>query len=276
MAAGADQRLELEADLRLALERHELELHYQPLIELDSGELTGLEALIRWHHPRRGMLGPNDFIPVAEETGLIVPIGEWVLETACRQLGIWQRQQAPGEEPLVMSVNLSARQLQSASLVDHVRQALQHGGVDPHTLKVEITESIAVADTVANRDMLGELKRLGVQLVIDDFGTGASALDYLRRYSIDTLKIDHSFVEELGQDRRTTTMVQGMIALAKTLELTIVGEGIETVEQSATLRAMGCDQGQGFLYARPVAADQISALLTQPHARFDEPTARAA
>jgi EAL domain-containing protein (putative c-di-GMP-specific phosphodiesterase class I) len=206
MAGGADQRLELEADLRLAVERHELELHYQPLIELDSGELTGLEALIRWHHPRRGMLGPNDFIPVAEETGLIVPIGEWVLETACRQLGIWQRQQAPGEEPLVMNVNLSARQLQSASLVDHVRQALQQGGVDPHTLKVEITESIAVADTVANRHMLGELKRLGVQLVIDDFGTGASAL----------------------------------------------------------------------MYARPVAADQISALLTQPHARFDEPTARAA
>jgi EAL domain-containing protein (putative c-di-GMP-specific phosphodiesterase class I) len=252
-------RLELEADLRLALERQEFEVHYQPLVELEDGRIAEVEALVRWRHPRRGLVGPGEFIPLAEETGLIVPLGRWVLETACRQVRAWQ--QALGAESLALSVNLSARQLAHPGLADEVRAILDDTRLEPDRLKLEITESIAVADTCANRETLWALRRLGVRLAIDDFGTGSSALNYLRRFPVDTLKIDRSFVEELGQDMRTTAMVGGIVAFAKSLGLHVTGEGVETAEQSHYLRSMGCDQGQGYLFARPIAAPELEALL---------------
>jgi len=260
MSSSALDRLDLEADLRRALERRELEVHYQPLVRLDDGRIAELEALVRWRHPQRGLVSPGEFIGIAEETGLIVSIGEWVLATACAQARAWQAAY-PTQLPLIMSVNVSARQLEHPTLVADVQRVLEETGLDPQTLRLEITESIAVADTPANQTTLWGLRDLGVRLAIDDFGTGNSALNYLRRFPFDTLKIDRSFVEDIGADARTTAMVRGMIAFAKSLGLNVTGEGIETPEQSAHLRAMGCDWGQGYLYARPVAADRIDALL---------------
>jgi len=261
MSASALDRLELEADLRRALERRELEVHYQPLVRLEDGRIAELEALVRWRHPERGLVGPGEFIGIAEETGLIVGIGEWVLATACAQARAWQ-DAYPTQPPLIISVNVSARQLQHPTLVADVQRVLAETCLDPQTLRLEITESIAVADTPANRATLWALRELGVRLAIDDFGTGNSALNYLRHFPFDTLKIDRSFVEDIGADARTTAMVRGIIAFAKSLGLNVTGEGVETPEQSAHLRAMGCDWGQGYLYdARPVAADRIDDLL---------------
>jgi predicted signal transduction protein with EAL and GGDEF domain len=261
MGESVMERLDLESELRQALDRQELEVYYQPLMRLTDGTFGEVEALVRWHHPVRGLVGPADFIPLAEQTGLIVPLGHWVLETACRQARAWQLEQAPGARPLGVSVNLSARQLIQPSLVEDVRQILLSTGLDPSTVKLEITETVAVADTVGNRQTLWDLQRLGVRLAIDDFGTGNSALNYLRRFPVETLKIDRSFVEDLGRDARATDMVRGIIAFAKNLGLTVTGEGVETVEQSDHLKAMGCDWGQGYLFARPVPAAKISELL---------------
>jgi diguanylate cyclase (GGDEF)-like protein len=260
MDANALQRLDLEAELRRAIDEHELEVHYQPLMHLNDGTFGEVEALVRWRHPRRGLVAPAEFIPLAEETGLIVPLGEWVLETACGQARQWQRD-FPEQEPMVMCVNLSACQLRHTTLVDDVRGILERTGLAPELLKLEITESVAILDTLENREMLLRLRELGVRLAIDDFGTGNSALNYLRRFPVETLKIDRSFVQELGQDQRSTDMVRGMIAFAKHLGLTVTGEGIETHEQSMHLRAMGCDWGQGYLFARPVPAATITELL---------------
>jgi diguanylate cyclase (GGDEF)-like protein len=273
MSAAALGRLELEADLRLALETGQFEVHYQPLIQLSDGRVSELEALVRWRHPRRGLVGPADFIPIAEETGLIVPIGEWVLETAARQTRVRQAAQAPDETPLMISVNVSARQLQSPGLVDTVRATLEQTGLDPQTLKLEITESVAVADTEANRATLWALRRLGLHLVIDDFGTGNSALNYLRTFPVDGLKIDRSYVEDVCQDRRTTAMVGGMIGFAKALGLGVVGEGIETPQQAALLSELGCDRGQGYLFAKPLTASAVTEMLSAPPS---EPELRAA
>jgi diguanylate cyclase (GGDEF)-like protein len=261
MAADAMQRLELEANLREALEREELTVHYQPLIDLQDGGLAEVEALVRWRHPVRGQISPAEFIPLAEETGLIVPLGRWVLNQACAQLRQWLTQFPSA--PLVLAVNLSGKQLEDPHLVADVRYALQSNGLAPGRVKLEITESVAIADTPVICRVLQDLKNLGVQLAIDDFGSGNSALRYLQHFPIDTLKIDRSFVEGLGRDPRSAALLRGMVAFAKSIGLSVTGEGVETLDQSDCLRALGCDRAQGFLFARPAPPESITTLLDE-------------
>jgi diguanylate cyclase (GGDEF)-like protein len=265
MEARALARLELETDLRHALERDELRVYYQPIMALSSGHVAEMEALIRWEHPTRGMISPDEFIPIAEETGLIVALGQWVLEEACRQGATW-RDAYPQESP-VMSVNLSGRQFQHPSLVADIGHILLQSGLSPSALKLEITESVIMRDAEATIVALQELKRLGIQLAIDDFGTGYSSLSYLKRFRVDTLKVDRSFVNGLGQDSMDTAIVQSVVALAKALHLDVTAEGIETQAQRAELLALGCDRGQGYLFARPLPANEMDALLADHESR---------
>jgi diguanylate cyclase (GGDEF)-like protein len=255
------ERLEVETELRLAIENEQLRVHYQPIHSLSDGRLIEVEALVRWERPGHGLVFPTSFIPIAEETGLIVPIGRWVLEEACRQAVIWNRDFAL-ETPLVMSVNLSARQFQDPGLLGDVERVLLDTGLEPSWLKLEITESAVVRDVEATVRKLDALKALGVQLAIDDFGTGYSWLGYLKRFPVDTLKIDRSFVEGIDRNAQDAAIVQSVVALARTLHLDVIGEGIESQAQAAHLRALGCDRGQGYLFARPEPADTISQLLT--------------
>jgi EAL domain-containing protein (putative c-di-GMP-specific phosphodiesterase class I) len=234
-------------------------------------KFTEVEALLRWERPGHGLMAPLTFIPLAEETGLIVPIGRWVIQEACRQAQIWNTA-FPSVPPLVMSVNLSARQFQDPGLVSDIAQAVRETGLDPRGLKLEITESVAMHDIEASVQKLDALKALGIQLAIDDFGTGYSSLGYLKRFPVDTLKIDRSFVERVGVDIQDAAIVQSVVALAKTLNLSVVGEGIESRAQAAQLLALGCDRGQGFLFARPQSAEAISALLDHD-SNFEESAA---
>lgn len=254
--------LELRTDVPLALERGELRVVYQPILRLSDGQVTELEALLRWHHPRRGLVSPAEFIPLAEDLGLIVPIGQWVLEQACSQ-GRAFIERRP-DRPLVMSVNLSARQLQYKHLVRDVAGALKSSGLDPRYLKLEITETLLMRDIESTLSTLRQLKDLGIGIAIDDFGTGYSSLSYLKRLPVDTLKIDRSFVDGLGQDPQDSAIVRSVVSLAKTLSLTVTGEGIETSVQERELRALGCDRGQGFLFARPQSADDLETYLRGP------------
>jgi diguanylate cyclase (GGDEF)-like protein/PAS domain S-box-containing protein len=258
----AMERLELETDLRQAIELEQFEIHYQPILELSDGRCSEVEALLRWNRPGRGLVYPTTFIPVAEETGLIVPIGRWVLREACRQAEAWHRE-FPSAQPLVMSVNLSARQFQDHMLVADIERILAETGLDPRSLKLEITESVAINSVEETLLKLQALKSLGVQLAIDDFGTGYSWLGYLKRFPVDALKIDRSFVQGMGQDSQDAAIVQSVVALARTLNLSVIGEGVESQAQATQLRELGCDQGQGFLFARPQPAHAISALLRQ-------------
>jgi diguanylate cyclase (GGDEF)-like protein len=251
MRADAVARLETESALRRALERGELRLHYQPEVDLADGAIKGFEALIRWQHPTRGLLGPAAFMPLAEETGLIVGIGEWVLLEACTEAARWS-------QPLTLSVNLSARQLAQPDLVAMVRRALAETGLDPAHLCLEITESAVMASGAATTAQLRALKSLGVRLAIDDFGTGFSSLAHLRRFPVDTLKIDGTFVSGLANEPQDASIAAAVISLAHALDLTTVAEGVETDEQLAILRGLGCDLGQGHLFARPApAADAL-------------------
>jgi len=260
LEARALERLELESDLRLALQRGELHLVYQPILTLDDGRIGEVEALLRWQHPRRGLVPPAACIPVAEETGLIVPIGQWVLEEACRQVRAWQ-DQYPTAPPLVVSVNLSGRQFQHPGLVADVARTLETSGIDPHCLKLEITESVLMCDVESAVATCAALKELGVQLAIDDFGTGYSSLSQLKRFPFDTLKIDRSFVDGLGRDEQDMAIVRSVVLLAKTLRLSVTAEGIETPVQEAELRSLGCERGQGYLFARPQTPAAMSQLL---------------
>jgi diguanylate cyclase (GGDEF)-like protein len=262
MAAPAVERLELESDLRQAIARGELRLHYQPIVELSTGHVSEVEALVRWAHPRRGLVPPDAFIPLAEETGLILAIGRWVLEEACRQTQAW-RQQFPGPAQLVTSVNVSARQLQQPDLVAVVTRALRDTGLHPGDLKLEITESIAMQDAESTIKTLRELANLGVQLAIDDFGTGYSSLAYLNRFPTNVIKIDRSFVSKLGADGENATVVRGIIALAQALGLDVTAEGIETAEQAEQLRALGCEFGQGYYFGKPQPPQALGELLTR-------------
>jgi diguanylate cyclase (GGDEF)-like protein len=263
MNTRALERLEIESDLRQALEQGELRLHFQPIVQLESGQLTEVEALVRWEHPKLGLVPPGRFIPVAEETGLIVPLGAWVLQEACRQGQAWQGQR-PGDPPLVVSVNLSARQLQQADLVDMTARILEETGFDPARLKLEITESVMMLDAESTIGKLHQLKALGVHLAVDDFGTGYSSMAYLSSLPIDTLKIDRSFVSRLGQQTEAEAIVRAIISLAKTLNLQVTSEGIETPEQLAHLQALGCERGQGYYFARPLTGDAVAAWFTAP------------
>jgi diguanylate cyclase (GGDEF)-like protein/PAS domain S-box-containing protein len=248
-------RLELEADLRLALDRNELVLHYQPTIDLRTGEITGFEALIRWHHPTRGLVSPLDFIGIAEATGLIVPLGRWVMVEACRQAVAW----APRR--LKMAVNVSVRQFDRCDLASVVALVLAETGLPAHQLCLEMTESVLLTDTDENLAQLHRIKELGVTLAMDDFGTGYSSLAYLRRFPMDTLKIDRSFVDRLGGDSKDVALVQTIVNLGRSLGMATVAEGIEDPAQLVVLQEMGCDFAQGYLLSRPMPAAEAGRLL---------------
>jgi len=260
MSAPALDRMDLEMDLRTAISRQEFRLHYQPILRLDTGQITGVEALIRWQHEKRGLLQPDAFIGLTEETGLIIPIGRWVLGEACRQAREWQIE-FPRSPQLVMSVNLSAKQFQNPRLVEEITDALATSGLEAGCLKLEITESVVMQDAPATLAKLRELKALGIKLAIDDFGTGYSSLGYLKRFPVDTLKIDRSFVKGLSHEGGDSAIVRAVVTVAKSLNMDVTAEGIETDQQRVELKMLGCDQGQGFLFARPATPEHLKPLL---------------
>ncbi|HZG54310.1 MAG TPA: EAL domain-containing protein [Pyrinomonadaceae bacterium] len=262
MHARAVSRLKLESDLRQALERGEFEVYYQPIINLEAGGLSGFEALLRWHHPERGLISPADFIPVAEDTELIIPIGEWVLYEACRQVREWQFAY-PADAPLTISVNLSGKQFKQPDLVGQVKRILYQTGLEAGCLRLEITESMIMEDAEAATAMLRQLRSLNVQLSIDDFGTGYSSLSYLHRFPVNILKIDRSFVGRMSMDEESLGIVETIITLASKLKMDVVAEGIETVEQEQKLKTLGCHYGQGYLFSQPVSAEAAIALVDE-------------
>lgn len=259
MNARALERLGLENQLRKALTQEELVLHYQPQVHAQSGAIVGVEALVRWQHPERGLLSPAHFIQVAEMSGLIVPIGEWILRTACRQLKTWQRKI---DDEFTVAVNLSARQFQSPDLVDTIRSAIHESGIAASSLEVEITESNAMQNAENTMYTLRELKGLGVRISMDDFGTGYSSLNYLKRFPIDTLKLDQSFVKDVATDESDAAIVSAVIQMAHSLKINVVAEGVETQQQLDFLRTQQCDMIQGYLFSRPLPAEQIEAFIS--------------
>lgn len=258
MNTAALQRLTLETALRQALEREQLLVHYQPKVHVSSGRIVGAEALVRWKHPELGLVSPGQFIPIAEETGLIIPIGEFVLATATKQNRQWQQAGLP---PIRMSVNLSTIQLREARLLDALRTILAESGLPPQWLELEITESILLQNAEATMETLQRLKQLGVHLSIDDFGTGYSSLAYLKRFPIDALKIDQAFIRELTSNPDDAAITTSIILMGKSLKLSVVAEGVETRSQLALLHVLECDEAQGFLFSRPVPAQEFEALL---------------
>jgi EAL domain-containing protein (putative c-di-GMP-specific phosphodiesterase class I) len=255
----------LEVDLRHALERAEFRLYYQPLFSLTDKSLIGVEALIRWEHPERGILDPEEFIQLAEARGLITSIGAWVLDEACRQLAEWVR---AGTPRLTMAVNVSPQQLGQSDFVGQVEQVLRKYGLDPTLLCLEMAETALLAQNGEIDHVFSALSSLGVRLALDDFGTGYSALTHLRHFSFDLLKIDRSFVERLGAGDRDREIVGAVTAMAHALGMTIVGEGIESSGQLSDLQRLGCDEGQGYLLARPQTAEDMTVLLRKPPSAF--------
>ncbi len=263
MKARAVERLEVEQELRRALDNDELILHYQPIVSLPGGSITGTEALVRWRHPERGLLQPGEFIPVAEESGLIEAIGAWVQEQACMQVRAWHDLN-PDRRPLDVSVNLSARQVARRDIARTVSDVLARTGLDPHHLRLEITETVLMDDSAAAAEAIDSLHRLGVRLALDDFGTGYSSLAYLHQYPFDSLKVDRSFVEGLGTEPEADGIVRAIIGMARALGLDVVGEGVETAGQLAELNQLGCDYAQGYLFARPLPPEEVTTLLEAP------------
>lgn len=263
MHSGAVSLLQMEMDLRRAIDRDEFTLNYQPIVSLNSEKIVGFEALIRWNHPTRGNIPPNDFIPVAEETGLILPIGNWVLREACSQMQQWREKYALANS-LVVNVNLSARQLEQKDMVKQIAQILKETKLDPACLKLEITESVIMKNAEETITKVRQLREMGVLLSIDDFGTGYSSLSYLHRFPIDTLKVDRSFVNLIGAEGEHSEIIQTIITLAYNLGMDVVAEGVETAEQLDFLRQVNCNYGQGYFYSRPVtnllAAEMIEEL----------------
>ena len=255
-------RLQLEIDLRRALERQELQVYYQPIVSLNNSKITGFEALVRWQHPQLGFVSPASFIPVAEETGLIIPLDLWVLQQACQQMRSWQ-QLFPLTPPLTISVNMSGKQLAQPNVVQKIEQILQQTGFNAHSLKLEITESVLVENATDTAAILGQLKALGIGLSIDDFGTGYSSLSYLHRLPIDTLKIDRSFVNDVDCDPEKIEIIRTVVALAWNLSMDIVAEGVETKKQMYQLQALRCEYGQGYLFSKPVDSQKAEALLSE-------------
>jgi EAL domain-containing protein (putative c-di-GMP-specific phosphodiesterase class I) len=257
MQAPYSERMQIEADLRRALARNEFVLFYQPQVDTQTGEVRGFEALLRWWHPQRGLLTPADFIPVAEESGVIVPIGDWVLRQASAQMAEWRKAGLP---PVRLSVNISARQLESADFVDSVMRAVQVYSLDGHLMELEITESLLMRDFEANAIKLGRLSAAGIRLAIDDFGTGYSSFKYLSRFPIHTLKIDQSFVQELDREENMS-IVNAMIAMGRGMNLNVVAEGVETESQLARLQQMQCHEMQGHYYSAPISSHAATVLL---------------
>ncbi len=262
------ERLTLESSLRHALERNEFRLFYQPKRSMKSGQITGVEALLRWQHPELGMILPMQFIPVAEENGLIVPIGRWVLRTACQQSVEWQKSGLP---PLNMAINLSARQFIDESLLDDIKQALQDTGMSPELLEVEITETMVMRDVETTVDILKELKSMGVRVAIDDFGTGYSSLSTLKQFPVDSIKIDSSFVQDLTRSIEDRGLTEAIIAVGRNLSLNVIAEGVETSEQYEYLKEQACDEFQGFYGNAALPADELSQLIASLADKSTEP-----
>ena len=258
MHRNASERLKLETDLRLALERQELVVYYQPIISLNTESLIGFEALVRWNHPERGFVSPGEFIPVAEETGLIVPLGLWVMRSACRQFRTWQQKHSIHQ--LKISVNLSVKQFSQPGLIEQIDWILQETQLDSQSLKLEITESAIVDNAESATLLLQQLRQRQIQLSIDDFGTGYSSLSYLHRFPVNTLKIDRSFVSRIGKDGENLEIIQAIVTLAKQLGMTIVAEGIETPQQKDYLKILGCDEGQGYLFGKPLPTKEVESI----------------
>ncbi len=267
-------RLDLENLIRSAIEQEEFSLYFQPKVDAKTSRLVGAEALLRWQHPERGAIAPADFIPIAEETGLVIPIGKWVLREACRQVKNWASS-AAGAVPV--SVNISSHQFRDGSLVEDVFQALSRASIDAELLELEITESVLLQDVENTLIELQALKKSGVSLSIDDFGTGYSSLSYLKRFPIDTIKIDQSFVKDLHRDADDAAICAAILAMSRQLGLRVVAEGVETREQLAFLRSHGCHQIQGFLFGKPLSAEAFLRFLDRlkPVAEADEQARRA-
>jgi EAL domain-containing protein (putative c-di-GMP-specific phosphodiesterase class I) len=261
MHKSAVALLQLESELRRAVERRELTLRYQPVVSLKTGAIAGFEALVHWNHPQRGLLRPLEFVPLAEETGLVVQIGEWVLREACRQTQHWQMEFP--HLPLTVGVNLSVRQFLNVDVVDTVARALADSGLPPRNLRLELTESMLMDNAPKAAQVLAELRGLGVSLDLDDFGTGYSSLSYLHNFRLDTLKIDRSFVARGGEAGGNWEIVTAIVNLARGLRLTLIAEGVETDAQLAELRRLGCEYGQGYLFGKPLAARDMEVLLAK-------------
>jgi diguanylate cyclase len=255
-------RMQTEVDLRRAVERNEFRLVYQPIVAIDTGILVGAEALLRWDHPTRGTVGPNEFIPLLEEMGIIIPVGQWVIQTALNQLRTWSDANG-GKAPLYLAVNISKRQLLIPGLVEQIAQMLEQTGVPPKNLKLEVTESMVMEKAEIITPVLRKLRELGLSLAMDDFGTGHSSLNCLHRFPIQTLKIDRAFVSNLGRSMQYTAVIQAIVTLAKNLGMDIVVEGVETPGQLAQVQEMECDYGQGYLFSKPVSPEDLIAMLSK-------------
>jgi EAL domain-containing protein (putative c-di-GMP-specific phosphodiesterase class I) len=262
MSERALERLAMQVDLQRALQRGEFRVYYQPTVRLDSGRHTGMEALLRWQHPTRGLIAPREFLEVMEDCGLILPIGRWVLEQACRQAAVWQALGGP-LEGLRICVNLSARQFQQTDLVPEVASAVRGAGLDPETLELEITESAVIQHPETAAVTLAALRALGVRVAIDNFGTGYSSLNYLQKLPLDALKIDRSFLSGLKEQGAAAAIVQAAATMAHALGVDVTAEGVETEEQLSAVARLGCDYAQGYLLSRPMPADEAGRLLTQ-------------
>jgi EAL domain-containing protein (putative c-di-GMP-specific phosphodiesterase class I) len=252
-----------------------LVVYYQPIISLDTNKIAGFEALVRWNHPKKGLVSPADFISVAEETGLIVELGRWVLEQSCYQMRAWQMQN-PRPTPLTISINLSGKQFLQNNLIEQIQQILQETKFDPRTLKLEITESVVMENAEIASSMLSQLRALGVQLSIDDFGTGYSSLSYLHRFPVNTLKIDRSFISRMASGDENTEIVRTIMTLANNLGMDVVAEGVETEKQLSNLKEMKCKFGQGYLFSKPVNAQAAGKLLRAERGHLTEICAQIA
>ncbi|MEK7851287.1 MAG: bifunctional diguanylate cyclase/phosphodiesterase, partial [Deltaproteobacteria bacterium] len=252
------ERLSMENSLRQAIKMEEFILHYQPQVDIGTGSITGIEALIRWQHPEKGLVPPGRFIHIAEDSGLIVPIGEWVLRTACRQNREWQKAGLPA---VPMAVNLSPVQFRQENLLDVVKRAVRDAGIDPQYIELEVTERAVMHNVDEAVTLMQEMKDMGLKLTVDDFGTGYSSLSYLKRFPIDKLKIDQSFVRDITTDPDDAAITLAIISMAHSLGLKVIAEGVETVEQLAFLKEHGCDEIQGYYFSKPVPADEFAGLL---------------
>ncbi|MGL4377800.1 MAG: putative bifunctional diguanylate cyclase/phosphodiesterase, partial [Microcoleaceae cyanobacterium] len=262
MQAKTLDRLQLEADLQEALEKEQFFVKYQPILCLETGKVVSFEALVRWHHPKRGIVSPVDFIPLAEETGIIIPLGKWVLSEACQQLKYWL-EQFKNYPPMTISVNLSGMQLADPNFLDDVDHILESHSLNGSSLKLEITESILVEKAQENKDLMTQLKKRNIELSIDDFGTGYSSLAYLQTFPIDTLKIDRSFISRLTEKDKNLDITQTIITLAHSLDLDVISEGVETEQQLDILRSLQCEYGQGYLFSPPLHPQDIPKFLAE-------------